>query len=87
MVSAIHEIEYMKMVRKKFNPNFQYYVLGSVMLNSPKYVYKLNYKPGRVLCPKTYKFLKFEDVKPRLEEIMKMPKALRPKLEYLWLDS
>lgn len=64
VVSAIHEIEYMKMVQKRFNHNFKYYVLGSVMLNSAKYVYKLNYRPGLILCPKSHNFIKFSEAEP-----------------------
>lgn len=66
VVGAIHEIEYMKMVQKRFNQNLKYYVLGSVMLNSPKYVYKLNYKPGMVICPKSHQYVNFCDVEQKI---------------------
>lgn len=85
VVGAIHEIEYMKMVQKRFNQNLKYYVLGSVMLNSPKYVYKLNYKPGLVLCPKTHQYLSFSDVEHKIKGYQRLPKASREKLDYLAL--
>lgn len=87
VVGAIHEIEYLKMVQKRFNPDMKYYVLGSVMLNSPKYVYKLNYKPGMVLCPKSQKFIPFAQAEPKIKAYQTMPKALRVKLDYLSLED
>lgn len=87
VVGAVHEIEYMRMVQKRFNPNLKHYVLGSVMLNSPKYVYKLNYRPGLVLCPKTHQFMNFEEVKAKIVKYSRLPKAVREKIEYLSLQD
>ena len=53
VVGAIHEIEYIKMIQKKFNPCLRMYLLGSMVLNCEKVNYKLNYKPGLLLCPQT----------------------------------
>lgn len=87
VISAIHEIEYMKMVQKKFNPDLKYYVLGSFMLNSPKYIYKLNYKPGLVLCPKSLKLVPLTISEPKMKAYMTMKKEDRDKLDYLTLDA
>jgi len=53
VIGAIHELEFMRMVRKKFNPNLKQYHLGELSLNAPKVNYKMNYKPGLLLCPRT----------------------------------
>ena len=53
VIGAIHEIEFMKMIRNKYNPNLRYYQLGELVLNCPKVNYKLNYKPGLLICPRT----------------------------------
>lgn len=46
VVGAIHEIEYTRMLQKKFAPNLELYQLGDLVLNCSKVNYKLNYKPG-----------------------------------------
>ena len=43
VVGAIHELEYMKTIQKKFNPQMQYYQIGELVLNCSKVNYKLNY--------------------------------------------
>jgi arginyl-tRNA--protein-N-Asp/Glu arginylyltransferase len=53
VIGAIHEIEYMKMIQKTFNCEIKYYQLGELVLNCPKVNYKLNYKPGLLICPRT----------------------------------
>jgi arginyl-tRNA--protein-N-Asp/Glu arginylyltransferase len=73
VVGAIHEIEYMKMVQKKYNPNIRMYQLGELVLNCPKVNYKLNYRPGYLICPRTKQTVKFDDIKPKIIEYSKMP--------------
>ena len=73
VVGAIHEIEFMKMVRKKHNPNFLWYQLGEMVLNCPKVNYKLNYKPGTLLCPRTHKLIPYNEAKDKVAEYVKMP--------------
>ena len=77
VVGAIHEIEFMKMVQKKYNPDLRMYQLGELVLNCPKVNYKLNYKPGILICPRTKQHVKFDDVKPKLVEYSKMPIAYK----------
>ena len=73
VVGAIHEIEFMKKVQKTYNPEFINYQLGELVLNCPKVNYKLNYKPGKLICPRTKKEFMFDDVKDKLEAYSKMP--------------
>ena len=53
VVGAIHEIEYMKMIQKNYNALLNDYQLGELVYNCPKVNYKLNYKPGYLICPRT----------------------------------
>lgn len=81
VVGAIHEIEFMKMVQKKHNPAFKYYQLGELVLDCPKVNYKLNYKPGILICPRTKQLVNFDDVKDRLRHYTRLP--IKQKKEYL----
>ena len=73
VVGAIHEIEYMRMVRKKFNKNLLWYELGETVLNCPKVNYKLSYKPGILLCPKTHEKVPYEKVKDKVKYYSRLP--------------
>ena len=77
VIGAIHEIEFMKMIRNKYNPNLRYYQLGELVLNCSKVNYKLNYKPGLLICPRTKENVKFDDVKDRLIHYSKLPIAFK----------
>lgn len=43
VVGAIVEMEYMRLIREKYNPAFKYYHLGEFVQNCPKLSYKINY--------------------------------------------
>ena len=73
VVGAIHEIEFMKMVKKKFNPEFVNYQLGELVLNCPKVNYKLNYKPGLLICPRTKRVVTLEEAHERMKYYAKLP--------------
>lgn len=73
VLSAIHEIEYMKMHKRKFNPNFLWYELGEIVVDCPKVNYKLNYKPGTIIEPRTKQLVSYELVKERIDHYKKMP--------------
>lgn len=51
IVGAMVEIEYMRLIRERFNPSMQFYHLGELSMQCPKINYKLKYQPGLVLCP------------------------------------
>ena len=86
VLGAIHEIEFMKMIQKKYNPSFNIYHLGDMVLNCPKVNYKLNYKPGILICPRTKQDVKYDDVKDKVIAYSKMPiKYKREKLEHCQL--
>jgi arginine-tRNA-protein transferase len=64
VVSAVMEMQYMKMIKEKgWFPNMKYYYLGEMVVTCPKVNYKLGYKPGMVTCPKTKALVYYEDVK------------------------
>ena len=73
VIGAIHEIEYMRMVRKKFNENLQWYQLGEMVLNCPKVNYKMSYKPGTLLCPRTHELVPYEEVKGKVKHYSRLP--------------
>ena len=73
VLSAIHEIEYARMVRKKHNPNMLWYALGELVLDAPKVNYKLNYKPGYVICPRTHQIVPFDEVKDKMRHYSRLP--------------
>ena len=77
VVGAIHEIEFMKMVQKKFNKDMKYYSLGALVLDCPKVNYKMNYKPGVVLCPRTKQLLDFESVKDKMRHYSRLSLATK----------
>jgi len=43
VVGAIRELEYMRMIIKRFNPELTFYQLGEMVPSCPKVNYKLNY--------------------------------------------
>lgn len=43
VMSVVREIEYMKMIQKKFNASLDSYMLGDIVVSCPKVNYKLNY--------------------------------------------
>lgn len=62
IMGALREIEYIRLVRQA-NPNkYQWYQLGDMVSTCSKVNYKLSYKPGTVLCPRTKKSVLFEKV-------------------------
>jgi arginyl-tRNA--protein-N-Asp/Glu arginylyltransferase len=64
VVGALVEIQYINLIRAKYNPALQYYHLGELNLKCPKVNYKLNYQPGGlILCPQTKVWIPFEAVK------------------------
>ena len=42
-------------------------------MNCPKVNYKLNYKPGILICPRTKIEVKYDDIKDKVEAYSKMP--------------
>lgn len=44
-----------------------------MVLNCPKVNYKLNYKPGTLICPRTHELVLYNDVKDKVARYAKMP--------------
>ena len=63
----------MRMIQKKFNPSMKQYHLGELVLNAHKVNYKLNYRPGLLLCPRTKQMIPFEKVKDKVIYYSKLP--------------
>lgn len=49
------------------------YQLGELVLNCNKVNYKLNYKPGILICPRTKASVKYDDVKDEIKKWTKIP--------------
>jgi len=73
VVGAIRELEFMRMAKKKFNPDLKYYQLGDMVPNCSKVNYKLHYKPGLVLCPRTKNLVRYEDAKDAIIMYQQLP--------------
>ena len=65
VVSAIREIEFMRLIKRKFNPDLTFYQLGDMVVTCPKVNYKMNYSPGIVICPRTKKDMYWDQVKEK----------------------
>lgn len=73
VVGALIEMEYMKLIQRKFNPHMKYYQLGELNINCPKVNYKLNYGPGAlILCPQTKVWVPYEEVQGLINKICKL---------------
>ena len=60
------------------------YHLGELVTNCPKVNYKLNYKPGYLICPMSKEMVLYDQVKDRVKQFNRMP--WKYKLEnYRWL--
>lgn len=78
----------MKQVAENFNPSLKWYQLGELVLNCPKVNYKLNYRPGQIICPRSKQMVYFDDVKDKLEAYAKMPiKYKKEKLKFVQLKD
>ena len=72
-VGAIIEMEYMRLLRAHFNmPSLKWYHLGEFNNSCPKVNYKLNFKPGQVLCPLSRQWVDFEACKQAIEAVERM---------------
>ena len=77
VLGAIHEIEFMKMYKRKYNPKFLWYQLGELVQDCPKVNYKLNYKPGILIDPRTKGLVPYDDAKDKINHYKKMPIAFK----------
>lgn len=73
VMSVVREIEYMRLVHKRYNPLMEFYMLSDLSVNCPKVNYKLNYQPGFVQCPRTKREMPFEAVKATINVIAGLP--------------
>ena len=70
-LAALREIEYMKKVRHLAQDpeGFRWYAMGLYYQDCQKSVYKANFKPAMVACPKTWNFvLLTEEVKKKIND-------------------
>ena len=56
IVAGLYEIEYIQEMQKVF-PLFKYYYLGFYIQQTEKMVYKADFEPCELLCPKTKRFV------------------------------
>ena len=61
VVSAIRELEYIRFLKEHHIPTLKYYQLGEMVKTCAKVNYKLNYKPGIIICPKTKKLVEVDE--------------------------
>lgn len=73
VVTAIRELEYFNLLRSKYLPSLKYYQLGEMVVTCPKVNYKLNYKPGLVICPRTKALIPIERCLDQIKMIASLP--------------
>jgi len=83
VVGAIREMEYMRLIVQKFNPDLTFYQLGEMVPSCPKVNYKLNYAPGLVICPRTKVDLRWDDIKETTSVYERLPIEEKAQLPYL----
>ena len=74
-LSGLKEIEYMKKVRHLAQDpeGFQWYAMGLYYQDCQKSVYKSNFKPSMVACPKTWNFIYLTDEVKKKIKAEKLP--------------
>ena len=65
----------------------KWYQLGEMVHTCPKVNYKLNYKPGFIICPRTKKVIPYEKVEDKIKLISSLPIAEKKQLPYIQLDD
>ena len=86
VMSVVREIEYMRMVQKRFNARLDSYMLGDIVVTCPKVNYKLNYQPGYVQCPRTKKEIPYAQVKDIINVYSQLPIAEKQMMPHIQLD-
>jgi arginine-tRNA-protein transferase len=86
VIGAIREIEYMRLIKEKYNPNMKWYHLSEMSPTCSKVNYKLNYRPGFVVCPRTKNLVSYDSVKEYALMISQLPIEDKSTLPYIQLD-
>jgi arginine-tRNA-protein transferase len=61
IVTVVREFEYLRMLKAHYIPSLKYYQLGEMVVTCPKVNYKMNYKPGILICPRTKKLIYMDE--------------------------
>lgn len=83
VVTAIRELEYIRYLKKHHLPNLKYYQLGEMVVTCPKVNYKLNYKPGLIICPRTKQLVPLEKCESQIRMIASLPLQEKIDLPYI----
>jgi arginyl-tRNA--protein-N-Asp/Glu arginylyltransferase len=84
VISAIREFEYIRFLKKYYIPTLKYYQLGEMVVTCPKVNYKLNYKPGLIICPRTKKLIPVDDkCLEKIKLIASLPLQEKKALPYI----
>jgi hypothetical protein len=75
------------MLKAHYLPTLKYYQLGEMVISCPKVNYKLNYKPGLVICPRTKKLIPFDDCIEQIKMIASLPIEEKKALPYIQLSE
>ena len=73
VLGALRELEYIRLVKSVNPEKYNWYQLGDMAPICNKVNYKLSYKPGTILCPRTKKPLLYDDVKDKIEMLPSYP--------------
>jgi len=83
VLAAVREFEYMRFLKKNYLPTLKYYQLGEMVITCPKVNYKLNYKPGLVICPRTKKLISYDECENQIKMIAALPIAEKQALPFI----
>ena len=84
VITALRELEYIRLLKRDYLPNLKYYQLGEMVVNCPKVNYKMNYKPGLIICPRTKRLIPLdEQCLDMIKMIANLPIAEKKNLPYI----
>ncbi|CDW91315.1 arginyl-trna--protein transferase 1 [Stylonychia lemnae] len=87
VVTAIRELEYMRLIKAIYNPQLKYYQLGELAVTCPKVNYKLKYKPGFMICPRTKAYVPIEKCLDQIKILSQMTIEEKISLPYIQIDD
>ena len=73
VVTVVEEIEYFRMLKVRgHRPDLKWYSLSDLVVTCPKVNYKLKYKPGFFICPRTKEIVPVQKCLPLVEIISQL---------------
>ncbi|CAI2360824.1 unnamed protein product [Moneuplotes crassus] len=68
VIGAVREIEYINRIRKDFDEQMKFYLMGFYIQDCQKSIYKGEYYPSQLLCPETFRWYDLEPLRKKIDE-------------------